>query len=584
MKIRTARTFASQKFFSLITANLIGMLVEYLVLLSDSLIAGNLLGEEALLAINLSSPFLTFIIFIGSMITIGTNISFADEVGRGRRDQAMLYFSQSLIAGAAAGSLLTLFYLGLYWAVPNLFGLPPEINAYLRDYLWYICLLPLPLMFNMLLYDLIVIEGGEFICSVSSVTQVLVNIGLSIWLCRALGIGGIGLGTLISSLVTILILSSFFLKKSTDLHLKWFLSAKALMSVMKYSLVDAGGFLFLAVMQMTLNIFLLQCFGPDAAVVFTVIVNLMLLFIACFDNLGEAIMPLIRIYRSEGGRQGIFKTMKTANRAALVEGLLVTVALWGCAGFIPGLFGISTPELAEQVRQAVRIYSLSIVAVAFIMLYSSYYLYLDRIALSLGGVALYMLVLPICLGTLFGLFLGLKGVWAALALSAPAALAICGAWVWLNKGGRSFPWLLEPESGRRELSYDVPKTKEGIMKLVYRLEDDLRAEGLPEKMIFRIMLMVEETEMFAIEKREEEGRLIECTVFLGEEISLILRDSGEEHFVMSEDAELVSLSGYVYTRLLASQREKRYILTCGHNRVIYEFQPEDGPDGKPGSR
>lgn len=123
----------------------------------------------------------------------------------------------------------------------------------------------------------------------------------------------------------------------------------------------------------------------------------------------------------------------------------------------------------------------------------------------------------------------------------------------------------------RELSYDVPKTRSGIMDLVYKVEHDLHARGVDDRRIFKIMLMIEETEMFAIEKTEEPGSVIECTLFLEDEITLILRDSGKEQFIMSEDAELASFTGYVYTRLLTAQQEKRYILTGGKNRVIYKF-------------
>ncbi|WP_310600536.1 MATE family efflux transporter [Desulfobulbus sp.] len=565
------KTFAAHKFLTLIAAGSLAMLVEYLLLLSDSLIAGNMLEERALSAITLSSPVFSFIVFIGFMIAIGTMVVFARQVGRGKRRIADLYFSQGLILVVGAGMLLTAGLLVLFAAVPNWFGVSEEVNGYVRDYMWFMCFLPLPLLLNTYLYDIVMLEGGETLCAASSAVQLAVNIGLSIVLCRVMGIGGISLGTLLTCIVTAGMLGLFFLTKRNTLHFRWFLSLRAAMRVMKFSAVDSSVYLFLAVMQLVMNFFLLQQFGQDAIVIFTVVINTLTLLLAGFDGIGEAIMPLINVYRGEGGQKGIVKTMRVAARAALLEGMGVMVCLWMFADAIPGLFGIETAELTSQAADAVRIFSLAAIPVALILLYTSYYLYIEKIALSLTVTAAYILVFPLVLGIACGLAFGLTSVWCAFAASSFFVLMLGGIYVRWRYREKTFPLLLDEGALARELSYDRPKTKEGIMDLVHAVERDLEANRVDRKKIFKIMLMIEETGMYGLEQGEEKNAVIECTVLLGRSITVILRDSGNRPFVMDEDAAVASFSGYVYTRLLAAQQEKMHMLTSGKNRITYTF-------------
>lgn len=505
------------------------------------------------------------------LIAVGTAIAISSEVGKGSRENANRYFSQGIILVLAAGLILTATYATLHVSVPNIFDAPDDVNGHLRDYFFYMCFRPLPLMLNTYFYDIILKEGGERLCAGSSIVQIAVNIILSIALCSTMGIGGISLASVLSDMLSLGVLGVFFFSKHNMLRFQWTLQWHAVIRVFKYSIVNASIHLHLGIMQFVMNIFLLRQFGTDAVIIFTVIVNVQGLLIAIFDSIGESIMPLVTVYRGENCQKGIIKSMRVANKAALIEGIAATVVLLLFAGFIPGIFGITTPDLISQAALAIRLYSLAAIALAFVMLYTAYYLFIENIALSLVTTLLQLLALPLALGIPLSSIFGVNGVCVAFVASSFVSLAFLAASAKKLSTEKTFPLLLDSGALNRELSYDVPKTKTGIMDLVYSVERDLLQRGIDKKKVLKIMLMIEETEMFAIEHGEERDKTIECNIIIEDAVTLILRDSGKQIISVNEDEDVTSMATYVYTRIISSHKEKDHILTGGKNRIIYKF-------------
>ena len=81
--------------------------MEYLVLLSDSISIGNIFGEAAIAASNLVSPIFSVAVFVSSLISIGTSVLYAYEIGKFQKDRADRLFGQGVILALASG--ITLF-------------------------------------------------------------------------------------------------------------------------------------------------------------------------------------------------------------------------------------------------------------------------------------------------------------------------------------------------------------------------------------------------------------------------------------------------------------------------------------------
>ena len=69
--LETKPVFIIKKYYSILTAAIVVEAVAYLVSLTDTVIAGHMLGNEAMAAIGLVSPLLSISTFLSSIIYSG---------------------------------------------------------------------------------------------------------------------------------------------------------------------------------------------------------------------------------------------------------------------------------------------------------------------------------------------------------------------------------------------------------------------------------------------------------------------------------------------------------------------------------
>ena len=120
------KQFCSKKFQSLLFTASLSMIVEYLMLLSDTVIIGNIFGEEAIAAVNLVMLVFSIAVFVGAMICTGTSVFYSFEMGSCHKEKADELFGQGVMFSLIAGiflSLLAILGKNLYFQFMN----PSEI-------------------------------------------------------------------------------------------------------------------------------------------------------------------------------------------------------------------------------------------------------------------------------------------------------------------------------------------------------------------------------------------------------------------------------------------------------------------------
>ena len=80
MLMKTA--FGVAKFRSFLVVASFSMVIEFLMGLADSVIAGHVLGEKALAGLNLLQPPMNAVSFVACLLGTGTAICFSLETGR----------------------------------------------------------------------------------------------------------------------------------------------------------------------------------------------------------------------------------------------------------------------------------------------------------------------------------------------------------------------------------------------------------------------------------------------------------------------------------------------------------------------
>ena len=105
-------TFANRKFIGFLGAATVVIVAEYILVLSDGVIAGQVIGERALGAVNMLMPIFMIVSFFTWLLAVGTSIVYSDAMARmrGRVLSPRFWLASSLVwqCLSSKGSMLAL--------------------------------------------------------------------------------------------------------------------------------------------------------------------------------------------------------------------------------------------------------------------------------------------------------------------------------------------------------------------------------------------------------------------------------------------------------------------------------------------
>ena len=105
--------FCEKRFKSMLISGTFTKAVMYLMLLSDSIIAGYFIGEAGVAGINAITPITAIVTFFGDLVSTGVGIIFAREIGAMHKERADEIYGQGLIISIGIGlfsAILLFFY------------------------------------------------------------------------------------------------------------------------------------------------------------------------------------------------------------------------------------------------------------------------------------------------------------------------------------------------------------------------------------------------------------------------------------------------------------------------------------------
>ena len=563
--------FGVAKFRGLLLVATFSMVIEFLMGLADSIIAGNLLGETALAGLNLLQPPMNMVSFVACLLGTGTAICFSLETGRFDRARAAEMFSQGFWGAVLLGGLGVLAMMFGRDAFLDMFGATSDELRYAVPYWnWFAaCAILEPLA--VLLANSVYADGGARLCFWSYVAQLGSNCGISLVLCKAFGIAGCALGTVIGNLLAIAVLSCHFLRREHTLRLVRHFAFGDLWRICRSSFGDASVRLCWAALFALLNAFVIRNYGAGMLPVLSVVLVVLGLSEA-FNGPANAAQPIVGVYLGERNTIGVRTVMRVATRVTLVEGAAVSLVLLCWPQLMVRLVGIDEPELVGAACTAVRLVSGGLVCTALGFLYNSYYIFIGREGLACALTALLNFAVPVALYPVFGRMFGIDGVWAALGAAPVATVLLFGGFLLARHGLRRFPLLLpsDREAGLRVFNLDL--TEKAITETSSAVARFLAERGEPEEAVYRTSLMVEEAFMVVKERNGTRKVRGEATLDLNDgNVELILRDDGEVFDITDADARITSLRAYLVASVMEAIPRRMNLTTTGYNRNVFKF-------------
>lgn len=563
-------TFATSKFRSFLPAATFAMAAEFLMGLSDSVICGHVVGETALSAVNLMQGVFEIVTFVGMMVAVGTSVLFATELGALHVRRARGYFTLGFISSIVFGLLIAATLAAVRMPVIAAFKASPEVSNMTAAYwLWFLpasLFQPIAFFLGTLCYT----DGDARLSLCSYIVQLGGNCLLSVPLTMAFGVAGCATGTGIGSLLAIVVLLFHFRRKGCMLGFSRHFVLPDLLRVSRTSLGDASKNIGRAILMFALNAYVIAHFGSEMLPVLAVVV--MTIGISeVFDGVANAAQPLASVYIGERNALLTKRVMRAAIATALIEGGGAMLLLLAFPKFMLLLAGIDNPATIPEATLAVRIVSIALPGLALVLLFNSYYVFINREKLSTALTLFAVLVLPLVLFLMFGSLCGAHGVWFALGLAPGAAFVLVSLYVLVRSGRQLFPFLLP---GRREPAlrvFDLELNPEAVCSTSAAVEMHLKQKGVEDRRAAKAALLVEEALMVVLDRNAGKHISAEVTVDLNDGLLLVLRDDGEIFDITDTDARVSSLRSYLVSNLMTAIPCRRNLTTTGFNRNVFKL-------------
>ena len=568
--------FCEKKFTSMLISGTFTKAVMYLMLLSDSIIAGYFIGASGVAGINAITPLTAVVTFFGDLVSTGVGIVFTREIGAMRKGRADEIYGQGLIISIGIGLLSALLIFALRSVYFRVSGVTGEI---LENALRYYRFLPINAFLTIVIFyleQMVYSDGDELCNNICYGFQIGGNVILSIILTKYLGMTGIILGSVIGNGLGMLVCLWHFFRKENTLHFVWHLSLRDFLLTSRYSIVDSSVYICWGLMDYAMISFVSGRYGQSGLVTLAVVVSL-IEFSVVMDGVGMAMQPLIGTYFGEKNHALIRRVMRSGIKAAIIEGAAATALICVFAKQFCALFGITGGDALAPSMFAIRIVSLGFVFCSIMSLTTSYYMLIDRIAMATCFACLQNGVLYILLPISGALLFGLSGMWAGFVAAPILTLAAALLYVYLRFGKDNFPFLLK-DMGSEIVVLDDTLTPKSAAGLSNQVRSSLLSHRYTRTAANNAALFVEEIGLTVLERNSGAKKpvLIELSLFFEEGSVLVIeRDSGILFDLTASDVQVGALSSFILSGLMEAQQEKSHLVTTGYNRNMIRFEKKE---------
>lgn len=382
----------------------------------DGLFVSNLIGTNALSAINLTAPIISLVTAISTMLATGGSAVIMKKMGEGREREAREDFTALIVINAAVG--LVMCAVG-YLCMDMIFAgmsLSADVAAYCVDYLsrYLLFTIPILLMNNFSLYLIACGRSAlSFLCSIGGgITNIALDyvfIGL-----MDMGTGGAAIATGLGYSVTAVVGLIVFLDQKSLLHFKkpvWRLAV--LKKVVTNGCSEMATALVTGITTLIFNWTMLTYVGQDGVAAITIIMYVLMFASSLFSGYSYGVAPMISYYYGERNDGKLRKLIRTSLQIIAVISIgSVVLSIWITEPLVSVFTSPDNPVYALAVSGN-RICSLALLFIGCNIFASGMFTALNngRISAVLAFARSFVFMI-VCLLMLPALF-GVAGIWLA---------------------------------------------------------------------------------------------------------------------------------------------------------------------------
>ena len=366
----------------------------------DSIIVGNLIGEDGVSAINLSKPVTQFMFTISMLLSTGAGMLVGMELGKKDYPRASYIFTMSTIGCLAFGLLQTVAGLLFTDEVTGWLCNNEQLFAATRDYLYPLMLGAPAYMMAWALATMVGVDGSPRLVSIAILIDNVVNLSCDIIFIQWFGWGieGSSTATVVGHIVGIAFMCWHF--RYPDHHLSISLNeGKAFPTLSR--MVSQGAPLALASISLTVLLFcanniVLSAMGRTGIFAFSVCMNILYIYNLFLSGTCRTVQSLGSIQVGKGDNEKFQLVISKSFRFITIAMLITCAFIWIAPEAITKFFGADEEDLIAEGVRALRIFALSFIPFCYIytiMVVYKLYGY-HKIALFIS-LALSLTVIPV---------------------------------------------------------------------------------------------------------------------------------------------------------------------------------------------
>ena len=405
----------------------------------DGMIVGNLLGAEAMAAIEISMPVLLLLQMAALMLAMGGAAEAAVFLGKRDMETASGVFTASLVAGLAISVFFALFTPILPGPAAMLLAGNHDLAALAEPYIM-VNIAGIPILTVAIIFCYFMnADNHPQLGSALFIIANAVNLVLDFVFIRRfhMGMAGSALATVIGYLAGMAPVIIYFRSKQRMLRLRR-PDKKAfhyMRIAMKAGIPSAAFTLMSAMKSVMINSAIVRILGNGPMAVYSVCANAVLIAELCVGGIIGLVQNIAGILYGERDYYGIRTLCKRVLSYSYMAIVILLIIFFAVPGWIAGLFGITEGDMLALCEMALRIFACSFPFYVYNKFLMSYYQTILQPGLSTVVTVLqgFVVIVPLTLAGIF--FWGLPGVCLMAVVS--EAVTILLAILWRIKGQRS---------------------------------------------------------------------------------------------------------------------------------------------------
>ena len=366
-----------QDFVKYSSLNVLGMIGLSCYILADTFFVSKGLGTNGLTALNLAIPIYSFIHGSGLMIGMGGGTKYSIQKSQGKDKVANSIFSHVVAIAAVFAAVFVL--IGLFFSgnIVTLLGADETVYQMTKTYLQVILLFAPAFLMNNVLLCFVRNDGAPQLSMTAMITGSLSNIILDyvfIFPCQ-MGIFGAVFATGLAPIISMLILSSHFIKKKNQFHwIKCRLERRMAASICSSGIPSLITELSSGIVIIVFNSIILGLEGNVGVAAYGVIANLSLVIIAIYTGIAQGIQPIMSRNYGVGNHRNIQLILRYALITMLILSVLVYMGVFLGAEQIAAIFNSERNELLQTIAvEGLKLYFIACPFAGFNIIISIYF-------------------------------------------------------------------------------------------------------------------------------------------------------------------------------------------------------------------